>query len=141
VPHEVGGLLKVLAGARRLLVVIHDNPDPDALASACALQRLAWEKFGIHSRICCEPIAGRAENRALIRELRLNLLPVSRVDWGRWPLIACSTLNPAPATTRFRRGACRTSSWITIRCGRGPGRGSSTCGPTTAPARRSSPSI
>jgi len=81
-PQEVGGLLKVFGGSRRLLVVIHDNPDPDAIASACALQRLAEEKAGIHSRICCEPIAGRAENRAMIRELRLNLLPVSRVNWA-----------------------------------------------------------
>jgi len=101
VPQDVGGLLKVLDGSRRLLVVIHDNPDPDALASACALQRLTEEKAGIHSRICCEPIAGRAENQAMIRELRLNLLPVSRVNWGQWPLIALLDTQPGAGNNSF----------------------------------------
>ena len=82
-------------------MVIHDNPDPDALASACALQRLAEEKAGIRSRICCEPIAGRAENRAMIRELRLNLLPVSRVNWGQWPLIALLDTQPGAGNNSF----------------------------------------
>ncbi len=98
---DVDGLLKVLEKARRLLVVIHDNPDPDALASACALQRLAEEKAGIRSRVCCEPIAGRAENRAMIRELRLNLLPVSRVNWAQWPLIALLDTQPGAGNNSF----------------------------------------
>jgi nanoRNase/pAp phosphatase (c-di-AMP/oligoRNAs hydrolase) len=101
VAKDVGGLLKVLDRSRRLLVVVHDNPDPDALASACALQRLAEEKAGIRSRICCEPIAGRAENRAMIRELRLNLLPVSRVNWAQWPLIALLDTQPGAGNNSF----------------------------------------
>ncbi len=101
VPQEVGELLKLIGKSRRLLVVIHDNPDPDALASACALQRLAEEKAGTRCRICCEPIAGRAENRALIRELRLNLRPVSRVNWSQWPLIALLDTQPGEGNNSF----------------------------------------
>jgi nanoRNase/pAp phosphatase (c-di-AMP/oligoRNAs hydrolase) len=101
VTQHVDGLLKALEKSRRLLVVIHDNPDPDALASACALQRLAEEKAGTRSRVCCEPIAGRAENRAMIRELRLNLLPVSRVNWDQWPLIALLDTQPDAGNNSF----------------------------------------
>ena len=100
-PQDVGGLLKVLNGSSRLLVVIHDNPDPDALASACALQCLAAVKAEVHCRICCEPIAGRAENRALIRELGLGLLPVSRVNWSQWPLIALLDTQPGAGNNSF----------------------------------------
>jgi len=101
VPQEVDELLKLLGRSRRLLVVIHDNPDPDALASACALQRLAEEKAGTRCLICCEPIAGRAENRALIRELRLKLRPVSRVNWGQWPLVALLDTQPGAGNNSF----------------------------------------
>jgi nanoRNase/pAp phosphatase (c-di-AMP/oligoRNAs hydrolase) len=100
-PQGVEELLKLLGGSRRLLMVIHDTPDPDALASACALQRLAVEKAGVRSHICCEPIAGRAENRAMIRELRLRLLPVSRVDWSRWPLVALLDTQPGEGNNSF----------------------------------------
>jgi len=101
VAQEAKELLRVLAGARRLLIVIHDNPDPDALASACALQRLVQAQAGLRSRICCEAIAGRAENWALIRELRLKLLPASRVNWGQWPAIALLDTQPGTGNNSF----------------------------------------
>lgn len=74
-PPDVGALLavaceKVSFGAREgLLVVPHNDPDPDAIASACALCFLLSKQCKIRSRIVYCGIVGRAENKALVRYL------------------------------------------------------------------------
>jgi len=93
-PRDLAELWKVIQGAGRLLIVTHDNPDPDALASACALSRLVRSRLDMPARICCEGIVGRAENRALARELRLKLYPASRVEWRKWPAVALVDTQP-----------------------------------------------
>lgn len=96
-------LLGVLAGRKRMLIVVHDNPDPDALASACALAHLAHRRAGVRSRITCEGIVGRAENHALLRELRLDILPVQRVAWADWPLIGMVDTQPGAGNNSLPR--------------------------------------
>ncbi|HOW64035.1 MAG TPA: DHH family phosphoesterase [Candidatus Paceibacterota bacterium] len=54
-----------------LLILTHDFPDPDALASAYALQHLAQTGFGISCRIAYGGEVGRTENKAMIRLLRI----------------------------------------------------------------------
>ena len=61
-----------------LLILTHDYPDPDALASAWALQLLARE-FGIESRIVYGGVITRAENRAMMKLLKL---PAHRLRAG-----------------------------------------------------------
>ena len=85
---------RLLGRSRRLLVVIHDNRTPMRSPGACALSGWPRRKPGARRRICCEPIAGRAENRALIRELRLSRRPVSRVNWSQWPVTALLVTQP-----------------------------------------------
>ena len=100
-PPDLKELLNILEGVRRLLIVIHDNPDPDALASACALARLVKVKANIGSRVCCDGVIGRAENRALVRELRLKLMDASRVEWDRWPHVALVDAQPGTGNNAF----------------------------------------
>jgi nanoRNase/pAp phosphatase (c-di-AMP/oligoRNAs hydrolase) len=61
-----------------LLILTHDYPDPDALASAWGLQLLARE-FGIESRIVHGGLITRAENRSMMKRLKL---PAHRVRAG-----------------------------------------------------------
>ncbi|TKR25366.1 DHH family phosphoesterase [Natronomonas salsuginis] len=49
----------------RLAVVAHDNPDPDAIASAIGLRRLAME-FGVDAEACYHGEISHQENRALV---------------------------------------------------------------------------
>jgi nanoRNase/pAp phosphatase (c-di-AMP/oligoRNAs hydrolase) len=62
-------LLRTVAGFSRILILPHNNPDPDAIASALALQYILAERGGIESDIAYRGIVGRAENRALVRYL------------------------------------------------------------------------
>lgn len=56
-----------------LLIVTHDYPDPDAIATAMALQYLAETLHGIRSRIVYNGIIGRVENRAMVELLKIPL--------------------------------------------------------------------
>ncbi len=64
------------SGDGRLAVLIHDNPDPDAVSSAAALAELA-RKEGIETEIMYAGEIGRDENRALVNLLGIKL---TRVD-------------------------------------------------------------
>jgi nanoRNase/pAp phosphatase (c-di-AMP/oligoRNAs hydrolase) len=57
--------------AVRWIVLTHDNPDPDALASALILGRLIRTAFKHPVTLAYGGIVGRAENREMFRVLRL----------------------------------------------------------------------
>jgi len=91
---DLDALRKAVGGAKRLLIVTHDNPDPDALVSACALTRLAAAFGDVRCRIVCDGIVGRAENRTLKRELRIKLSHSGRINWQKWPRVALVDCQP-----------------------------------------------
>lgn len=55
-----------------LAIVMHDNPDPDAIASAIALQELA-SALGVDATACYYGEINHQENRALVNLLDLDL--------------------------------------------------------------------
>ncbi|MDP2471195.1 MAG: DHH family phosphoesterase [Candidatus Palauibacterales bacterium] len=59
----------ILGSAERALVLTHDNPDPDAIASAAGLAFLIERISGIPVTVAFGGIIGRAENRSLMEEL------------------------------------------------------------------------
>ena len=84
-------LVGAVEDADHVLVLTHDNPDPDAIASAAALARLLEEEAGVETTLAFGGIVGRAENRALIDELGVRFdrvrpealptsLPIALVD-------------------------------------------------------------
>jgi len=87
-------LRQVVAGKTAMLIVLQDNPDPDAVAAAVALRRLAHEVAQVPCTFFCGGTVGRAENRALVRYLDLKLHGVGEVDFGRFDLIALVDTQP-----------------------------------------------
>jgi nanoRNase/pAp phosphatase (c-di-AMP/oligoRNAs hydrolase) len=72
-------LLNVLRGIDgRLAVVMHDNPDPDAIASALALAEIA-RSVGVETDACYFGEISHQENRALVNLLDLDLRSVESV--------------------------------------------------------------
>jgi len=70
---RVWRLLNVLRGIDgRLAVVMHDNPDPDAIASALALADIA-QSVGVEADACYYGDISHQENRALVNLLELDL--------------------------------------------------------------------
>lgn len=88
---------EALAGHKRVLLIPHDYPDPDALASAAALHLLLLKKFGIHGQIAFSGEVSRAENRELLRRLRFRwhrMADLRRVP--RRKKIPCILIDTAP---------------------------------------------
>ncbi|MBW7907541.1 MAG: DHH family phosphoesterase [Kiritimatiellae bacterium] len=54
---------------RRILIIPHDFPDPDALAAAAAIHLLLDKYFGLNSQIAFSGEVSRAENKELLRRL------------------------------------------------------------------------
>ena len=70
----------VLGGFERALVLTHDNPDPDAIASAAGLGFLVERISGIPVTVAFGGIIGRAENRSLMEELGVPFERIETVD-------------------------------------------------------------
>jgi len=76
-PSRLVRTLRGLSGS--LLVVAHDNPDPDAIASALGLARIA-EAVGVDADVCYGGDISHQENRAMVNLLDLSLRTVDGVD-------------------------------------------------------------
>ncbi|MEF8831103.1 MAG: bifunctional oligoribonuclease/PAP phosphatase NrnA [Halobacteriales archaeon] len=70
VPRRLQSTLRSLSGP--LAVVMHDNPDPDAIGSAVALSALA-ERTGLAATPCYFGDINHQENRAMVNLLDLEL--------------------------------------------------------------------
>jgi nanoRNase/pAp phosphatase (c-di-AMP/oligoRNAs hydrolase) len=61
--------LRAVAGTGPVLILTHDNPDPDALASGKALAVLLDGAWGIPSRLVYSGLVAWAENRVMLNQL------------------------------------------------------------------------
>ncbi|MFB6177976.1 MAG: DHH family phosphoesterase, partial [Halobaculum sp.] len=74
------GLLHTLRGVTEpMIVVTHDNPDPDAIASALALVDIA-RRVGVDAEAGYSGDISHQENRALVNLLDIDLRDLSGVD-------------------------------------------------------------
>ncbi len=89
-------LTELFAGKTYLLIIIQDNPDPDCIAAAVALRRLANSLANLQCSIACGGTVGRGENRALVKYLGLNLRSCGEIDFGKFDLVA--TVDTQPGT-------------------------------------------
>lgn len=100
---KVEQLLDVLTGVERLLILPHNNPDSDAIASTYALRHLIETRLNVRGDILYKGLIGRAENKALARYLGHPLRLLQEADLQPEPaLILVDTQpsrsnNPAPA--------------------------------------------
>ena len=61
--------------------VSHVHPDPDSLGSMVGLAYLVDACLGKRTRLTRDGTIGRAENRMMVEELGIDLIPVEEVDW------------------------------------------------------------
>ena len=85
-------LFATVGDADAILILPHNDPDPDAIASAVALRHLLMEALNVESTIAYQGIIGRAENRALVRYLDQPLQPLTEADLaGEVPIALVDT--------------------------------------------------
>ena len=75
-------LLSVVSDYQACLIVTHDNPDPDAIASGWGIQCLVTEKLGIPTRFIGGGAIVRAENRHMVERFRRGEMPMETFHDG-----------------------------------------------------------
>ncbi|NIB99385.1 DHH family phosphoesterase [Halobacterium sp. R2-5] len=88
-------LADVIQGTEdRLAIVTHDNPDPDSIAAAAALDAIA-DHLGVAADILYFGDIGHQENRAFVNLLDIELTPFGDVDIDDYDTVAL--VDPAKA--------------------------------------------
>ncbi len=93
---KIAELEQLFRGIRHdgLLILAHNNPDPDSLAGCAAMQFLLKKRFGVPSKLAYGGLVTRAENKAMIQRLRLPFTRLTRVERSRYFGIALLDAQP-----------------------------------------------
>ncbi len=91
---HVQNLLQIIheTGSKKLAIVVHDQPDPDAIASGMALKEIA-ASVGVKSDILFRGEFGHHENKAFVNLLQFDLEPTKEFhqeDYGNIALVECA---------------------------------------------------
>lgn len=98
----VRGLLPGMDKA--ILILSHNDPDPDAVASAVALRYLLVTRLQIEAHIAYEGLIGRAENKALVSYLGQPLQSLSTIDLASTALVAIVDTQPGAGNNTIPAG-------------------------------------
>lgn len=122
-------LIEWLRGKGRILIVAHDNPDPDSLAAAFALQHLITVKHGREAAITFGGVIGRRENQEMVKLLEINATPLDRLDLDEFDIVCMVDTQPGTGNNSFPadrevhividhhpvREATHTCRWVDVR--------------------------
>jgi len=97
-------LISQVGQRRRILIVCHNNPDPDTIASAAALKSLFLHTIRGKVTICYGGIIGRAENRQLTRRLKIEMVPIREVDFKAFSVLCMVDTQPGTGNNSLPRG-------------------------------------
>lgn len=86
--------LKQITEKKRVLILTHNNPDPDAIAAGWALNHLLKKKFGARPILAYGGIIARAENRAMVRLLGIQMEPIESISLKRFSTFALVDTQP-----------------------------------------------
>lgn len=77
-----------------ILVMCHNNPDPDAIASAAALKYIFTQTIRTKAIIGYDGTVGRAENRQLVKRLKVDMIRTTKTNFKDFPVIVLVDSQP-----------------------------------------------
>lgn len=80
-------ILKLLENRPPTLIVTHNNPDPDSIASSHAMRYILLKALNIRTRIVFGGYIGRAENQAMVKQLKIELSNISNIRLAKYKYI------------------------------------------------------
>lgn len=100
----LGEMVRAQSGTGRWLVLTHDNPDPDALASALLLSRLLRISFKQRVTAAYGGLVGRAENREMVRSLKLRFSHIRHLNLKNYAHFALVDTQPRTGNNQLPSG-------------------------------------
>jgi nanoRNase/pAp phosphatase (c-di-AMP/oligoRNAs hydrolase) len=80
-PRRSDRFLAGLEDAASVTLVSHVHPDPDSLGSMLGLAHLVETCLGKRTRLTRDGLISRAENKAMVELLDIELLPIEQLTW------------------------------------------------------------
>lgn len=97
----VAELVEWMRGRGKILIVTHDNPDPDSIAAAVALRHLLLVKTGRDAVIAYGGIVGRGENRNMVKLLEIPLVPICQLELEQFAVVCMVDTQPNTGNNSF----------------------------------------
>jgi len=91
---KIENIKKIINDSKKILILTHDNPDPDAIAASLGFQYLLKNHFGKECVVAYGGIVGRAENQSMIDHLKINMIPVERINFQDYTRVALVDTQP-----------------------------------------------
>ena len=92
--NSVGNMIEWLRGRGKILIVCHDNPDPDSIAAAVALRHLILIKTGQDAILSYGGVIGRSENRKMVELLEITLVPICELNLSQFAVVCVVDTQP-----------------------------------------------
>ncbi|MCA8970159.1 MAG: DHH family phosphoesterase [Planctomycetes bacterium] len=93
-PSRVHELLEAFEGRRRVLVLSHNNPDPDSMGGGFGLRFLLEKRLGVSTTFAYRGDIFRAENLEMVRALGIGLVRLEDIDVARFDGFAMVDTQP-----------------------------------------------
>ena len=94
-------MLDWVRGRGKIIIIVHDNPDPDCLASAFALRHLFLMKLNKDAVIAFSGIIARSENIAMAKELEIVLTPLELLCLKDFQVVCMLDTQPGTGNNSF----------------------------------------
>ncbi len=91
---SVASMIEWLRGRGKILIVCHDNPDPDSISAAVALRHLILMKTGQDAVLSYGGVIGRSENRQMVDLLEITLVPICELNLSQFPVVCVVDTQP-----------------------------------------------
>jgi len=102
---KIQRLIEVCRGKPSLLILTHNHPDSDSLASAWALKHLLETTAQVAGFIVFGGILAREENRSMNSLLKIRAIPVRPSHFRKYPDVALVDCQPGAGNNLFPAGA------------------------------------
>ena len=93
-PGKVMDFLAALEGRRKVLVLSHNNPDPDSMGGVFGLRFLIEKALGIQTSFGFRGNIFRAENLEMVHSLGMGMVPACELDFRRFDGIVVVDTQP-----------------------------------------------
>lgn len=105
---RISAMKRAIGDAERVIVLTHDNPDPDAIASSAGLGFLLGKATGLPVTLAFGGIVGRAENRALLEELGVTFEKAESLEFSPSAAVALVDTQPRAGNNSLPAGKIAT---------------------------------
>ncbi|WP_022849923.1 DHH family phosphoesterase [Limisalsivibrio acetivorans] len=97
-------ILEDIKPYRKVLILTHNNPDPDTISAAAGLKMLLYKKLQKRCTIAYHGIIGRAENRELIKTCKIDMHPSSKLNFARYDYFIVVDTQPTAGNVMIPKG-------------------------------------